>query len=834
MKISVNWLKKFVLELPEIDELTNLIGSRLVEIEAIEDLGKKYKDVLVAKVVSAEKIEGSDHLSLCLVDDGRVNQLVERNQDGLIQVVCGAPNVQAGMFVAWLPPQSVVPETFSGEQFKLDARKLMGYLSNGMIASLRELDLGDEHDGILELPVELLGEKLTPGASFAEIYELNDYILEVENKSLTHRPDCFGIIGFAREVAGILGKKFTTPSWIIESGLDDSQIDIKLNIEDTELCMNYQVAVLDVNTVINSNNLTLEKTYLLRSGMRPISTVVDLTNYLMLLTGQPLHAFDYDKLVAVSGSQEAAEITVRNAKDQEELLLLDGRKIKMRSGDIVIAAGGDGGVSIGLAGAMGGASTEIDEDTKRIIVESATFNLYNLRNTQMRHGIFSEAITRFTKGQPASLASPVLGRFVGLLGQDGAKLNGLAGVDNSDRQLSKVVVNLDNLNHILGTNFSSEEVILTLENVGFVCEAKSQAGELEITVPSWRTDVAIEEDIAEEIGRLNGYDNISLVLPKRDFSAIEPSQIDKLQQEIRLIISSAGANEVLTYSFVHGDVLKQVGQNPQNSYRIVNSISPDLQYYRQSLMPSLLAKINQNIRSGFDDFTLFELNKITHKALGLDEDDVPTEQKNLALVYTAKKGENAFYSAKKYLDFMLGKLNIVAQYSDFELADDLTDALYEPKRSATVQVEFNGQKIELGVIGEFKGTVQRGLKLPEATAGFEINIDKLLLAKGNAIRRFEPISKFQSVERDMSIKLTKSVKFAEVEQSFAQKIKTLAEGNLKIKFTPLDIYSDNDQTKSLTLRLTISPTDRTLSGDEIHEIMAEFEQVVKNNNAEVI
>ena len=363
---------------------------------------------------------------------------------------------------------------------------------------------------------------------------------------------------------------------------------------------------------------------------------------------------------------------------------------------------------------------------------------------------------------------------------------------------------------------------------------EKQDQKLKLTAPTWRTDIHIEEDIAEEVGRLNGYDNIALSLPKRKFEAVEPANIDKLQQEIREILASGGANEILSYSFVHGDLLKTVGQNPDNSYKIINSISPDLQYYRQSLTPSLLAKVNQNIRAGFDEFVLFEFNKITHKALGKNEENVPVEYKNLAAVYTTQKGENAFYVAKKQLEFALVKLNTKAKFTDFVLDENNIYAPYEPKRSSLIEAEINGQKIRLGVIGEFKKSVQKSLKLPESTAGFELNIDQILLAKGDKMKRFEPISKFQTVERDMSMKLAKTTSFASIEQLFVEKIDEFTAENIKIKLTPLDIYSDNPETKNVTLRFTISPMDKTLSGDEIHEIMSEFEKQVSKINAEII
>ena len=209
MIVSINWLKKFTDIDLSIDELATLIGARLVEIEEVVDLGAKYKDVVVAKVVEAAPVPDSDHLNLCKIDDGGKVDGVERDENGLVQVVCGAPNVRKDLFVAWLPPKTVVPETFNDDEpFVLGARKLRGYMSNGMIASPRELDLYGEHEGILEIDVDA-----KPGDSFAELYELNDYLLDIENKSLTHRPDCFGLIGLAREISAIQGKAFQTPDW---------------------------------------------------------------------------------------------------------------------------------------------------------------------------------------------------------------------------------------------------------------------------------------------------------------------------------------------------------------------------------------------------------------------------------------------------------------------------------------------------------------------------------------------------------------------------------------------------------------------------------------------
>ena len=833
MIISVNWLKKFVPDLPEIDELSKLIGARLVEIESIENLNEKYKDVVIARVISAKKVEGSDHLNLCKIDDGGKRDGVERDENGFVQVVCGAPNVREGLFVAWLPPKAIVPETFGGENFQLSARKLMGNMSNGMIASLRELGLGDEHDGILEISPEAFENGLQAGDSFAEKFELNDYLLEVENKSLTHRPDCFGIIGFAREVAGILGLKFVEPDFIKQSDFGfkvNNDKSIVIDAQDSEICERYTAAIFDVSDILKNPNLTLEKTYLLRSGMRPIDTITDLANELMLETGQPLHTFDFDKLAEINGG-ENVKMTVRKAFENEELELLDGRKIKMSQNDIVIATGENGENAVALAGAMGGKSTEIDENTTRILVESATFNLYNLRNTQMRHGIFSEAITRFTKGVPEMMSRKVLDLFgVQLLALGGKSLSEIADSKGDFYyNKSEISVSKDKINQILGTNFSSEEIQKTLENVGIL--TKNDNSET-FVVPFWRNDLHIEEDLIEEVGRLNGYDNIKLQLPKRTFRAVKKAKIDLLQSEIREILASSGANEILTYTFVHGDLLEKAGQDPKNAYKIVNSISPELQYYRQTLTPSLLSKVNQNIRAGFSEFAIFEMNKITEKMLGLNEENVPFEQKKLAFVYTKNKGENAFFEAKNYAEFLFKKLGLKVEFVKFDLSKSPLSTEFEPKRSALIKIsDSEGEKI-LGVIGEFKKKIQKALKLPESTAGFELDLGILLENIGRTNVKIKAFSKFQSVERDISINVDETRQFAEIFGIFENISSEFKD--VEIEISPIDIFNNGDGTKNISIRFKITPFEKTLNGDEIREIMQKIEEKAVKNDGKII
>jgi phenylalanyl-tRNA synthetase beta chain len=831
MIISVNWLKEYTKIDTPIDELATLIGARLVEIEETVDYGKKYVGVVVAKVVEAKAVEDSDHLNVTKLDDGGVTQNVERDENGYVQVVCGAPNVRAGLLVAWLPPNSVVPETADdAEPFVLGARKLRGYMSNGMIASARELALYDEHEGILEVDANV-----APGTAFADVYDLNDYLLDIENKSLTHRPDAFGVVGFAREVAAISGNAFTTPEWLQESQINYGEKQASeiqnptVNIDNSALSSRYQGVVLSNVDGSVKSPLPLQ-TYLARVGVRPISAVVDTTNYLMLAAGQPLHAFDYEKLAAVNNGK--VEIHVRSGREGETLELLDGRTIKLDEGDIVIA---NGEKAVALAGAMGGAETEIDDNTKTIFLESATFNLYNLRATQMRHGIFSEAITRFTKGQPGELTAPALAHAVELM----TKYVGAVRVSDvvedfpGKKEPIRIALTASKVNGVLGTKLTSDTIATTMRNVEFVVDQNGD--DLTFTVPYWRGDIHIDEDIIEEVGRLNGFDSITPTLAVRDFTAVRPSSFDQTRADIRRALVRAGANEVLTYSFVHGDILTKAGQKLEDSYRIVNSISPELQYYRQTLTPSLLAAVHQNVKHGYDSFAIFEVNKVHPKQHGMTDENVPAEVDMVALTLANKKKQvgAAYFQARKMLDYLGTSLGLDLMYSPMESDPNYpVTSPFEYRRSAMVTDKNTDTFI--GIVGEYKKSVARSFKLPEHSAGFEIGSPALLDAVKKLTNSYKPVSRYPGTERDICFQVATTVSYRAITDSISL---ALADVELESACEPIDIYqSDTDKaTKNITIRIRLTPHDHTLTGDEVALVMEKVtNEVVRETGAKVV
>lgn len=823
MIISLNWLKQFTKINGSVEELVELIGARLVEVEEVINLGEKYKDVIIADVRQVEKHPNADKLRVVHIDDGGNNKDVKRLENGLVELVCGAPNVREGIKVAWLPPGITVPSTYGKDEFVLEARELRGVVSNGMLASAKELGIGDDHSGIVEIDKDV-----PAGSSFARAYELDDYLLDIENKSLTHRSDCFGLIGFAREVAAIQGERFTSPTWLLSTDIklypvpeEVEKLEVTARVENAELSARYQLVALDNVDAVKSSPFAIQ-TWLARVGIRPISAVVDITNYLMYLTGQPLHAFDLDKVLA-EHPEHKAEIIVREAREGETLTLLDGRSVSLAGDDIVICAGDK---PIALAGAVGGATTEVDTHTKRVLIESATFDLYRLRNTSMRHGVFSEAVTRFTKGQSAVQTAPVLASAVRLM----TDVTGARRISDVVDEFAlkpdplHIEVTLQRVRDVLGKDFGADTAMNPLLNTEF--EAKLEGETLTVSPPYWRGDIHIAEDVIEEIGRISGFDTITPRLPVRSFTAVTPLSFDALRNRVRSILAKAGANEILTYSFVPEKLLRHAGQKPEQAFKITNALSHDLQYYRLSLTPSLLEKIRMNVKAGYDELALFELNK-THTKLQTDDKGLPIEASSLALVYAHKKpakdSGSAYFAARRFLDYLASACKIELEYAPVEGELGFAVAApYEPSRSALVSVR--GANISLGIIGEFKEEVTQKMKLPPYATGFEIDLQEFAAAIPSH-SSYTPLSKYPSTEKDITLRVVSDVPYEKIASNVAS---VLATEPLETSFALIGIYQGDDmEYKNVTLRLRLTNHERTITADEANKLVAKVVDVAR-------
>ena len=818
MKVSINEIKGLgyedVVALP-VEQLVEKIGAQLGAVEDVEDLGAKYQGVVVAKVVSCEKHPGADRLNVCKVDDGGKVEGLERDEKGLVQVVCGAPNVREGLLVAWLPPGSTVPETYHHEApFVLGARELRGVVSNGMLASPKELALGDSHEGILEIDAEA-----EPGQAFADVYKLDDYIIDIENKMFTHRPDCFGLLGVARELAGIQNKQFKSPAWYTDVPEFTASEGLALEVENdvADIVPRFMTAALD-GVQVGPSPLWLQ-TSLLRLGSRPINNVVDITNYLMLMTGQPLHAYDYDKV-------KTGKLGVRNASAGEKLALLNGKMITLTDQDIVIT---DGKSPIGLGGVMGGATTEVDDTTKRIIVEVANFNMYTVRKTSMRHGLFTDAVSRFNKGQSPLQNDRVLTRAIEMLTElSGGNLASHV-IDHGSglQDMPAVLVSGLFVNERLGLKLPARDMAALLTNVEFKVEQKGD--ELKVAPPFWRTDIEIQEDVVEEIGRLYGYDKLPQELPMRTLSPADKNPLFSLKSEIRDTLSRAGANEVLTYSFVHENIIKKAGQDAAHAYQLANALSPDLQFYRLGITPSLIDKVHANSKAGFGRFARFEINKVHFVGeMDADEPSVPNEDTHVALTlaYAKKEGDqgSAFYQAKRYLGQIIDLSSVTLRpLADFDMTIDewgaqLT-APFEPSRSAVI---VRDDQI-WGVVGEYRQAVKRAFKLPDFAAGLEVHIDVVADAHHDLV--YAPLGRFPSTERDVTFAVDSSVMFAEIEKVVSD---ALSGDALDVSIVPAGIYQPEDVAKkNVTFRLTLADLSGTITADAANAVVEKIHEAAK-------
>lgn len=823
MKVSLNTIEQYTPVEKFVDELVQKINRQLGGVEDVVDLGMRYKGAVIVRVVECVQHPNADRLHVCKIDDAGVIKDIERDKDGLVQVVCGAPNVHADMLVVWLPPGSTVPASFEEkEPFVLDARELRGVVSNGMLASAKELAIGDDHDGILELdPDEWKpsGIEVKQGVRFMDAYGLSDTIIDIENKMFTHRPDCFGQLGVAREIAGIQHQPFTSPDWYKTLPGFHSGEGLELNVQNdasSKVPRFMSVAIKDVEVKQSPLWLRIE---LVRLGSKAINNIVDVTNYVMLLTGQPLHAYDYNKL-------HGGMLATRFAQDGEKVTLLNDKTYELTSDDIVIV---DALGPVGLGGVMGGGESEVSSETKNIVLECATFDMYAIRKMSMRHGLFTDAVTRFNKGQSPlqneyaltfamKLVKDVAG---GKLASQLFDLHGKLPI----KAPKPVQLMLSFINDRLGLELTAKEVKKLLENVEFSVETtvKSKDAELKVSIPFWRTDIELSEDIVEEVGRLYGFDKLPRVLPARSTKPAPQNEKLVLKQEIRESMSKAGANEVLTYSFVHENVMNRAEQNQAHAFRLGNALSPDLQFYRLSLLPSLLDKVHLNIKAGYASFAFFELGK-THFKGEMDErePEVPNEDDHIAFVIAfgdKRRPEGApFYYAKNYVrqlilapGFSLMPLSECNIETD-EWGKQLT-APYEPTRSAVL---VRNEQI-WGVVGEFKATVRRAFKLPEFTAGFELHLDCLTTRQSDYV----PLPRFPKVSQDISLKVPSITHFSDVLKLADDTVRAAEVSSGYALVEPRSIYQpEGSDTKTITLHIEVASETGTLTDKQVNQVLS--------------
>ena len=829
MKVSLNIVRSLInFELPSVDELVSRVNQQLGGVEEVIDLGVKYSSVRIVRVVECGKHPDADRLSVTKIDDGGAVADVPRDESGLVQVVCGAPNVHADMWAIWLPPGSTVPASFDdAEPFVLGVRPLRGVLSQGMLAAADELAIGTDHKGIIEITENDLpsSAELQAGARFAEIFGLDDFVLDIENKMFTHRPDCFGQLGVAREIAGIFGKQFISPEWYKaqQQFCTAEGLDLMVTNDAPELVPRFMAVVIK-DVEVKPSPLWLQ-CQLVAMGGKPINNIVDATNYIMMMTAQPTHAYDYDKL-------RGHYLGARLARLGEKVSLLNGKEYELTVDDIVIA---DGEGVIGLAGIMGGSNTEVSNDTKNIVLECATFDMYALRKTAMRHGVFTDALARFNKGQSPLQNAAVLKRLMSVVsGVQASEVFDLKQFsdefdDYFDGKYTPANIDIDSkfINERLGLKLSENDICGLLNNV----EIKSHGPEEEldyicIQSPFWRTDLELSEDIVEEVGRLYSFDKLPRELPHRSIKPAPKNPRRELKNAIRQSLSRAGANEILTYSFVHERILKNAEQDVTQAYKLSNTLSPDLQYYRLTVLPSLLDKVYTNIKSGHNEFALFEIGKGHLKSKGLNKEGLPIENNYIDLVYTSKKDKPGapFYVTKKLINNLGKDLGVKFEFEKIvNQIDKQILAPFDIDRSSLIIID-NGDIV--GLVGELKQSVIKNFKLPQYISAASIDID--ILQKNiskNIGDSYHPLSKFPSTRRDISIEIDLAVSYKDVLNVVKNSLQKQDDEFISIRL--VDIYRAKDSSfKTITLNISMTNYNRTLTATDASRIVENINKAI--------
>ena len=796
MLLSRKWLNEFVPV--DVDDRTfaedmTLSGSK-VEITEIE--GEEISNVVVGRVVEIKRHENSDHMWICQVDVG---------EEAPIQIVTGAQNVSQGDLVPVAKHNSTLPGGV-----KITKGKLRGEKSNGMLCSYKELGMTDNDwpysvvDGIflLNSDPDLKAKDLKPGDDIRTAIGLDDHVVEFE--ITPNRPDCLSVIGLAREAAVTYGKTMAQHEPVVKGGGIGNLTEL-LDVETpaTDLCPRYTARM--VRNVKIGPSPKWMRDRLRASGVRPINNIVDITNYVMLEYGQPMHAFDYRYV-------NGGKIVVRRAEDGETLTTLDGNVRQLNSSMLVIADEHRAG---GLAGIMGGENSEIVEDTVDVVFESANFNGTSIRRTALALGMRTEASAKFEKGLDILNTLPAVNRaceLVEMLGA-GEVLDGTIDILNFVPQPKQLKLRADKINALLGTDIDAAEMCRILQELGFGVD-----GDI-ITVPSWRGDVEHYSDLAEEVARFYGYNQIptTAMTGVTTRGGYSPEQM--LERSLGTMCRSLGYDEIITYSFIsptYYDKIRLPEDSPlRKSMKIMNPLGEDTSIMRTTVMPSMLEILTRNYNYRNKEAHLYELGRTYFER----EDGMADEPKHLSLgVYGP---EESFFTLKGAVETILDSIRA----EDVTYVAEKSDPSYHPGRCAKVYV--NGQ--EVGTLGQIHPLVAANYGVDSELYYADLKFDALFASRG-ADPEYQPLPKFPAVTRDIAVLVDKAVTVGAMESS----IQAAAKGLLK-DVTLFDIYEGAKLPtgkKSVAFNLVLRADDRSLTAQEADdEVNLVLERLKKDFDA---
>ncbi len=784
MLVSLKWLKDYIdLELSA-EELADRLTMAGLEVDEIQTLAPKFSGVVAAKILSVRPHPNADKLSLCDVTDGAETY----------PIVCGAKNIHAGDMVPLAKTGAVIPGGYT-----IKSTTLRGEKSEGMLCSEAELEIGDDASGILQLPADM-----ALGRPLQEALDLGDTVLDI---GITpNRSDCLSMIGIAREVAALTGKKMKMPDVRILESAQDVSLLSSVTIEDADLCPRYTARLIQ-NVTIGGTPVWM-KTRLEAAGLRAINNVVDVTNFVMLEMGQPLHAFDFRFL-------EEGRIVVRKSKPGEEFISLDEKSRLLPENTLLIC---DGKKPVAIAGIMGGLNSEVKEDTRTILLESAYFNPASIRRSSRSLGMPTDAAFRFERGIDPEGVVRALDRAAQLIAElSGGEVcrNYLDEYPAKIKAVDNIPLRMDRVRQVIGAGVPAREAVRILKSIGMALRREGK-GAYRVTPPSFRVDIEREIDLIEEIARLYGYHLVPSTLPSVSVSETETIPRLALEERVRRLLTGSGYSEIINYSFSSPDSAEALGLSPEDERRrfvvIKNPLTEDQSIMRTTLVYGLLETLKKNLRNASFNLKLFEIGRTFFKR---HDGELP-EERNILAALAAGKVSDDLWGSKVSVDFYDLKGSLENIFQDLKMDScrcrtETPEPFLHPGQSCGV---YMGD-VRIGFLGKAHPEVLKKMDIKSDAYLFEINLDLLGEQTGRRIR-YRELSKFPAVQRDVAFVLPESMESEKMLEIVLSQHEDLLE-NVSI----FDIYTGKgleERTKSLGLRFSYRALDRTLTDAEINSI----------------
>jgi len=810
MLVSRKWLNDFV-DIPASlsdEEFGELLTLHTVEVEGFESAEQMLAHIVVGEVESVSKHPNADKLRVCDVNLG----------DGSAHVVCGGVNLKEGMKVAFGKIGASVRWHGEGDLVELKKTKIRGEVSEGMICAADEIGLGElfpkQHDAEI---VDLTHLDARPGMPLVDALELDDTVFDVDNKSMTHRPDLWGHYGMAREVAALLHtplKAYAPPS--IKEG---NELSVKVAIDVPEMCSRYMsVAIEGIH--IEPSPAWMQKR-LLAAGMRPINNIVDITNFVMLELGQPTHAFDFDRL---KNDGKSVSIRVRQAEEGEPFTTLDG--VERSLGDEMFVVD-DGEKSILAGGIMGGANSDVNDKTTRIVFESANFDARTVRRMSQALGLRTDGSSRWEKSQDPNNAEIGLRRLVELTLQicPGARVaSNVADVSNFYLEQGPIELSLSFLQKKIGVELSAKQVTDMLTSLGFGVEVggkklfgKNEEVTFSVTVPTWRAtkDISIPEDLIEEVARIYGYGNIPTTMPKFAIAPAPRNALRETEVAIKKILAyECGYTEVYNYSFVSPEWLGRLGLNTGKHIELDNPLAKDRPLVRRHLLPNMLQNLEENLHR-YETVNIFEHGLTYHKekkgvfAEPVSDAHLPGQESQMIITSVSKGQEQPFYVVADALKRVFGRLHVDYKLHEGEPSKEVK-TLYHPGRHA--EVKIGGAVV--GLVAELHPKVQQEIGIPHRVGILELNIQKIV-DHATEFVAYEPLPIYPSVMRDIAFSVEKSISHGDMRKAIGEVDKTIRSVVL------FDVYSGEhvkDGEKSVAYRIEYRSEKETLTAEAVEEV----------------